>query len=157
MSRCTVSGLEPTNDASAPTPTDATLRDGQKADHWVMCPGEIIKQGFKRPVRMSYQHVGIPGPEFPLIDLTEEQRTRYGEAQGYVAGSAIGRYWRQSEIDKIDKGCRTVTSMPISIAETYAAEPGFYGSTFCCGCRAYLPVGERGEFVWQGTQNRVGT
>ena len=32
MTRCTVSGEEPTNAADAPTPTDATRPDGQKAD-----------------------------------------------------------------------------------------------------------------------------
>jgi hypothetical protein len=51
---------------------------------------------------------------------------------------------------------RSITKMPHQIAETYAADPGYYGSTFCCGCHAYLPVGKRGEFVWDGTDERVG-
>lgn len=54
-------------------------------------------------------------------------------------------------------GQHVVTSMPQAIAETYAAEPGYYGSTFCCGCGRYLPVGANGEFVWSGTNDRVGT
>jgi hypothetical protein len=29
-------------------------------------------------------------------------------------------------------------------------------STFCCGCRAHFPVGEDGEFVWDGTNEKVG-
>lgn len=44
-----------------------------------------------------------------------------------------------------------------NIAEAFAANPGYYGSTFCCGCGKYLPVGKRGEFVWDGTDERVGT
>jgi hypothetical protein len=47
--------------------------------------------------------------------------------------------------------------MPKQIAETYAANPSYYGSTFCCGCGKYLPVGRDGEFVWDGTNDRVGT
>lgn len=163
--KCTASGQEPSNPTDAPTPTDATRPDGQKADHWVLCPGEIIRTGFVRPIRKSYQHVGPPGPEFPLLDLTEDQKARHGGESGYVKferfpperAPSLGRYWSQAQIDKIDKGCGTVTTMPTSIAETYAAQPGFYGSTFCCGCRIYLPVGPRGEFIWDGTKDRVGT
>jgi hypothetical protein len=108
---CTVSGNEPVNPRSAATPTDETRGDGQKADHWVMCPGEIIRAGFKRPIRTSYQHTV----------------------------------------------CGTVTSMPRQIAETYAADPSYYNSTWCCGCKAYLPVGSDGNFVWDNTQDKVGT
>jgi hypothetical protein len=166
MNRCTVSGEVPTNQADAPTPTDVTRPDGQKADHWVMCPGEIIKAGFKRPVRHKYQHVGPPGPRYELRDLTEKQQAMFG-GNGYVKyepypqdgshGSALGRYWTQAQLDAIGKGCGVVTSMPTPIAETYAANPGYYGSTFCCGCGTYLPVGAKGEFVWDGTGDRVGT
>jgi hypothetical protein len=37
------------------------------------------------------------------------------------------------------------------------AQPGFYGSTYCCGCSMHRPVGADGEFVWDGTDERVGT
>lgn len=169
MTRCTVSGNEQVNDDNAPVPNSATRPDGQHIDHWVMCPGEIIKAGFKRPVRLSYVHVGRRGPRFPLRDLTDEERTlfvRAGEPDPYVKmepypegfkGSSRGRFWTQKQLDSIGKGCGTVTRMPQAIAETYAAEPGYYGSTFCCGCGDYFPVGADGEFVWDGTQDRVGT
>ena len=52
--------------------------------------------------------------------------------------------------------CGTETRMPLKIAETYAREPGFYGATFCCGCRDYFRVGEHGEFVWLDG-SKVGT
>ena len=53
--------------------------------------------------------------------------------------------------------CNCVTSMPIKIAETYAADPTFYGSTFCGYCGGYFPVGLNGEFVWTGTTEKVGS
>lgn len=41
--------------------------------------------------------------------------------------------------------CDTVTSMSVPIAETFAANPSFYGATFCVTCSKHLPVG---EFRW---------
>lgn len=53
--------------------------------------------------------------------------------------------------------CGTVTTMGQTLAETYARDPNFYSGTFCCGCRAHFPVGADGEFVWSGTNEKVGT
>ncbi|MDE2101678.1 MAG: hypothetical protein KGL39_30815 [Patescibacteria group bacterium] len=165
MSRCTVTGEEPTNPSEAPVPNGATRPDGQHVDHWTMCPTEIMEEGFKRPVRTSYVHVGPP-PPIGLRDLTDEQRVRYAE-YGYVkfepnpdypkTSAVLGTFWTQDRLDRLGKGCGVKTSMPRLIAETYAAKPDYYGSTFCCGCGKYLPVGARGEFVWDGTEERVGT
>lgn len=46
--------------------------------------------------------------------------------------------------------CGGVTSMPQSIAETYARDPSFYGATFCCICRKHYPLvqGVTRTFVW---------
>lgn len=44
--------------------------------------------------------------------------------------------------------CGTVTTMGQALAETYAARPAFYGSTYCAGCRMHRPVGPQGEFTW---------
>jgi hypothetical protein len=163
MTRCTVSGQAPVNPDDAPVPNSATKPDGQHVDHWVLCAEERAK-GFIRPVRLKYQHVGIPGPEYPLRDLTDEECQKFADV-GYVKFEpypeskrpALGRYWTQAQLDKIGAGCGVVTSMPLACAETYARQPGYYGSTFCCGCGTYLPVGARGEFVWDGTDERVGT
>ena len=43
--------------------------------------------------------------------------------------------------------CGTVTTMGLAIAETYARDPHFYGSTYCAGCQAHFPVGEDGQVV----------
>lgn len=166
MNRCTVKGDAPVNPDDAPVPNSATRQDGQHVDHWVMCPGEIIKAGFKRPVRLKYRHDGPPGPKYSLRELTAEEREQYPfESSRYVKYEAypeseapkLGRFWTYEDIHRIGNGCGTVTSMPQAIAETYAANPGYYGSTFCCGCGKYLPVGARGEFAWDGTNDRVGT
>lgn len=158
----TNSGSNPKLDTSCSVPDDAQRPDGQYVDHWVL-PDEERAKGFVRPVRLSYRHVGLPAPQ-ALRDLTAEEHEQY-DRYGYVKfeeypasrDPVTGRYWTQEEIDKINKGCGVVTRMPIAIAETYAREPNYYGSTFCCGCGTYLRVGKAGEFVWEGTQERVGT
>lgn len=53
--------------------------------------------------------------------------------------------------------CGVVTTMGQTLAETYARDPSFYSGTFCCGCRDHFPVGADGEFVWDGTSEKVGT
>jgi hypothetical protein len=164
MTKCTATGRAPENAESAPVPTDRKLADGQHADHWVLCETERAK-GYVRPLRMSYVHVGIVGPQHETRNLTAEEQERYGD-YGYVKfeiyplgfkGSSTGRFWTQEQLDKIGKGCGTLTTMPRACAETYAREPGYYGSTFCCGCQQYLPVGAAGEFVWDASDERVGT
>ena len=52
--------------------------------------------------------------------------------------------------------CGTTTRMPQKCAETYAINPSFYGSTFCCTCGDYFPVGAEGEFVWLDDGKKVG-
>ena len=52
--------------------------------------------------------------------------------------------------------CGTTTRMSEPIAETYARNPKFYGATFCMHCKNHFPVGEFGEFVWEGSDEKVG-
>jgi hypothetical protein len=52
--------------------------------------------------------------------------------------------------------CGSTTTMAKKIAETYAANPKYYGSTFCATCGAHYPVGEYGDFVWPDG-SKVGT
>lgn len=166
MTKCTVSGRPADPNAHSGAPTDEKKPDGQYKDHYVLCENERAK-GYVRPVRETYLHVGPPGPQFDLRDLTDEERARWSD-QGYVKfepypeghhGSATGRFWTQEQIDQVGKSrCGgSLTRMPKACAETYAREPGYYGSTFCCGCGGYFPVGRKGEFVWDERGERVGT
>lgn len=52
--------------------------------------------------------------------------------------------------------CDQVTTMGLTLAETYARDPYFYSGTFCATCRKHFPVGEQGEFVWLDG-SKVGT
>ena len=51
-------------------------------------------------------------------------------------------------------GCGCRTKMHIKIAETYARDPSFYSSTFCVTCGVHRPLD---EFVWEGTNEQVGS
>lgn len=57
----------------------------------------------------------------------------------------------------VHDACGALTTMGVAIAETYAANPHFYGATYCCYCQMHRHVGANGEFTWDGTDERVGT
>lgn len=150
---------------------DTTIKpNGQQKEYVVLTDDERAK-GFQRPVRLSYKHVGRAAPRFPLRDLTAEEQARYNNPESaggdckyakfeqYPESESphVGRYWTQADLDRVGKGCGTVTSMSRDIAETYAREPRFYGKTFCPNCRTHIEVGEAGEFVWLDDGSRVGT
>jgi hypothetical protein len=88
--------------------------------------------------------------------LTSEEKKEYQDEgwvkfEAYPSGSpVIGRFWTQRELDV----CDGVTTMNITIAETYSRNPKFYGSTYCVKCCMHRPVE---EFVWEGTEERVGS
>jgi hypothetical protein len=129
----------------------------QAKAYLVLSDAERAK-GFVRPVRFSYRHVGRQ-PTYPLRDLTDEEKARYAQ-YGYVKyeaypksdSSVVGTFWTQADLDR--KGCGTVTTMGQVLAETYARDPMFYGSTYCCHCQMHRPVE---EFVWEGTNEPVGS
>lgn len=132
--------------------------DGQNEKYLVLSEEER-KKGFVRPVRRSYQHVGLK-PKYPLRALTEEECYRFDPdaKNGYVKfeeypkdSGPNGKFWTAKELRG---GCGTVTTMGQALAETYARNPKFYGATFCCTCGVHLPVG---EFVWGGTNEIVGS
>lgn len=119
--------------------------NGQNEAYLVLSDAEKAK-GFVRPLRNTYQHVGLY-PGHPLRDLTAEEKDRYPQYvkyEEYPEGeAACGKFWAQKQLDA--KPCDATTTMATSIAETYACDPKFYGATFCTSCRTHLPVG---EFVW---------
>lgn len=163
----------PPVDRNAQTTTDGRspveVRAEQQADgnkmhksYIVLTPEERAK-GFQRPVRRSYRHVGVGLPA-DLQDLTDKQREQ-GAKFGYVKyqpygperAPIVGMYWTQADLDRVGKGCGAVTTMGQALAETYARDPSFYSATMCATCGKHFPVGEKGEFVWEGTEERVGT
>lgn len=139
--------------------TEIDPKTGQQKGYVVLSPEERAK-GFVRPLRLSYRHVGRPLPG-TLRNLTLEETERYKEF-GYVKfepygedrSPVTGRFWTQADLDRVGKGCGTVTSMSLAIAETYARNPKFYGGTFCTKCRTHLPLE---EFLWEGTNEIVGS
>lgn len=156
--RVTLSGKPPEpgfEDGSQGAPAPIDERTGMHKDYWVL-PEEERRKGFIRPFRDTYTHAGTR-PKYPTRELDEEQRERHA-GQGYVryepypAGSTIlGRYWTLAQLSS---GCGTNTTMSRPLAETYARDPSYYGSTFCCHCGTHFPVR---EFVWTGTNDLVGS
>lgn len=100
---------------------------GQQREYYVL-PEEERAKGFVRPVRETYLHVG-----------------KNPQMHGHVL------------IKPDPPACGTRTTMGRELAETYARNPYFYSGTFCVACRKHLPVGADGEFIWEGTTERVGT
>lgn len=117
-------------------------------------------KGFVRPYHSAYRHVGKRGATYPLRDLTDEEKERFGhdyakfEAYPESEYPKTGKFWTQKQLDSIDAGCGMATIIAPAIAETYARNPKFYGSTYCMHCQQHLPVD---EFVWAGTDERVGS
>jgi hypothetical protein len=152
--RCTV------GEAIAPgVPNTEDRGDGQQKGYVVLCESERAK-GFVRPVRSSYIHVGRR-PKYELRELTAKELQEH-QAEGYThyekfppeMHPSLGRYWTARDLKS---GCGTLTKMGQALSETYARDPGFYSGTFCCRCGSHFPVGADGEFVWEGTSERVGT
>lgn len=137
-----------------------------QCDVYLVLSEEERKKGFVRPYRDSYIHVGrhynkgIRILEKPEIFNNNE----------YVAVATVlidddgnprgGAYLTQKELDQYYKtggyvgGCGGLTKMSEPISETYARNPSFYSSTYCVHCKKHIPVH---EFVWDGTNERVGS
>lgn len=80
-----------------------------------------------------------------------------GMQKGYVVLSAEERgkgFVRPVRRSYRHKPCNSVTIMGIALAETYARDPTFYSGTFCCNCATHFPLD---QFVWEGTDEQVGT
>lgn len=148
--------------SGAPAPIDPAT--GMHESYWVLSPEERAK-GFLRPVRRSYRHVGRsvcgractleshPGDLYVCADKpghAGDCTHTWFQAKDRAEQEQIGR-------TQLRGGCGTVTSMGTALAETYARDPKYYGATMCVTCRNHFPVGADGEFVWEGTDDRVGT
>ena len=142
---------------------------GPQCEVYLVLSEEERAKGFVRPVRTSYVHIGKSMSHYKGIYrmLTEEEQKEYPDKK-YVAvltvmtkedGSFLGgTYVNQKEFDAYQNnerigGCGCSTKMALELAETYARNPNFYGSTYCVYCQKHLPVS---EFVWEGTNITVG-
>lgn len=136
-------------------PNDPRLGHGSddspapQAQVYLVLSEEERARGFVRPVRHTYIHVGRTN-KYPLRDLTAEERERYTDS-GYVrfeeypeGTGKLGRFWTQAELE--NRGCGTATTMGQALAETWAREPNFYGSTYCVRCQMHRSVQ---EFIWE--------
>lgn len=96
------------------------------------------------PVTQDHREIDpATGMQKGYVVLSSEER-----AKGFIR--PVRRSYRHLK-------CGQITTMGLSLAETYARNPSFYSGTFCCNCKDHFNVGETGEFVWDGTEERVGT
>ena len=114
-------------------PTDHELGRGvdtaptEQNPAYLVLSDEEIAKGLVRPVRQTYVHTFmLDGSKVPVV-LTNEHQTG---------------------------GCGAATTMSIAIAETYARNPSFYGSTYCVRCQMHLPVN---QFHWDDDFTAVGS
>lgn len=134
----------------------ATDANGQYENYPILSDEERAR-GFVRPVRTSYRHVGIR-PQYPTREITPEEHAQHG-CYGYVLyeeypadhPELVGRFWTA---EMLRSGCGAITSMSRPLAETWAADPTYYGATYCVGCRKHIAVE---EFIWDGTDARLGS
>ena len=107
-----------------------------------------------RPARPGFEHASAPSPADPVTGqsasywiMSPEER-----AKGFVRPVGFA-YWHDR--------CGTVTSMTRDIAETFARDPKFYGTTFCVQCGGQFAIGRNGQFFWMDggevTNEKVGT
>lgn len=89
------------------------------------------------------KNISPDGMQETYLVLSDEER-----AKGFV---------RPVRLSYRHLACGAVTRMGQAIAETYARDPRYYGGTYCATCRDHFPVGENGQFVWDGTDEKVGT
>lgn len=95
-----------------------------------------------RQIYPEHRNLKPNGQQNDYVVLAEEER-----AKGFVR--PVRRSYKHLK-------CGVVTTMGLTLAETYARDPYFYSGTFCCGCGSHFPVGADGDFVWDGTNEKVG-
>lgn len=168
-------------DIVTPIPEDSTLttdpknpklhetkEDSNQNKAYIVLSDEERGKGYVRPVRRSYLHVGAPPLEgrdkvepFSEEDILENN-VKYAEKK-YIGllpvydkeGKRLGAKYVTEEDFKGKPACNTTTTMAQILAETYARDPKFYGSTFCSSCNNHFPVK---EFVWtENVSERVGS
>lgn len=128
---------------------------------YLVLSDEERAKGFVRPVRRTYQHRGrhVCGKPMPPEHVKPGEFFVCADAPGHAGEchhfTPVPDYqMRRFKARNLIGGCDTITSMGPAIAETYARDPKFYGSTYCTHCLMHRPVD---EFVWEGTDEKVGS
>jgi hypothetical protein len=88
---------------------------------------------------------GAPAPIDPLTG----QHESYWVLNDEERGKGLVRPLRDAYKHRT---CGAVTTMGKKLAETYARDPKFYGSTFCVRCKSHFPVT---EFNWYEFDGRL--
>lgn len=160
--RVTLSGNAPHPDwqsGAAPQPIDP--KTGQHKDYWVL-PEEERAKGFVRPYRNRYRHVGrrVCGKIASWCKDTDPKGNVCVLSPDHEGECT---QWIQCDWSKTEEILRThqlggcgggVTTMSRPLSETYARDPKYYSSTFCCICGSHFPVS---EFVWDADGEEVGS
>lgn len=95
-------------------------------------------------------------PKDPRLTHGEDKEP-VGQAEAYLVlpDEALAKdYVRPVRRTYTHLVCGTSTTMGLKLAQTYAIEPKFYSHTYCVRCSKHLPVG---EFIWDGTDEKVGS
>jgi len=142
--------------------------EGKQNECYLVLSEEERKKGFVRPYRDSYIHVGrnITKHWKGIHRLFTEEEQKEGDYK-YVAVMTVltnddgsfkgGSYVTQEELNAWNAGnriggCGGKTIMAREISETYARNPGFYGSTWCVNCKKHIDVN---EFIWDDGSNKT--
>lgn len=93
------------------------------------------------PVTPDHREINpVTGQQKGYVVLTKEEREK-----GFI---------RPVRDSYVHGQCGNITTMALSIAETYARDPTFYSGTFCSHCKSHFPVD---QFTWKGSIERVGS
>lgn len=94
-------------------------------------------------------------PNDPGINVPKQDGTRLNESYLVLSEEERSKgFVRPLRDSYIHKRCGALTRINNAIAETYARDPKFYGSTYCVGCRDHFPVS---QFIWDGIDQEVGS
>lgn len=97
-------------------------------------------------------------PDLRKIDPATNMQEKYLVLSDEERAKGFVRPLHRAYVHAVELGgCGKVTRMGLVLCETYARDPHFYGGTYCSGCLHHYPVGEHGQFYWDGTDQLVGT
>ena len=136
------------------------ILDGESMQNWVDSDQKVTCPRCREGAGLALRTLTDGTQVYPDHRAKITEGPRRGQQRDYVVLSESERakgFVRPVRASYMHLTCGATTTMGDALAETYARDPYFYSGTFCATCRAHFPVGEGGEFVWAGTQEKVGT